>query len=618
MEKSTIKKEKVKLRTRKTKALKNAKGITLLALVITIIIIIILSTVAINFAFGDNGLIRRAEQAKNMAEESIKEEESALSSITDYIEDNLQGTVISEDGFDEAEQVNAPKLRTGMIPVYYDEAIKGWRKADENNAENQWYDYDAKKWANIVTVSDANSNLRTAEVGTEIPMEDITTFFVWIPRYAYSITSGYKQGEGATGEISVTFLKGNTNTGVDDVNYPTDYDESTLNPGDETPKIVHPGFKMGNRELSGIWVAKFEASGTNTTGEAVGNCDGEATYNPVAADDTTYVKILPSVPSWRNITIGESEYRSMEMSTNQEAYGWTEGVNSHLMRNSEWGAVAYLCYSDYGSIPKTNGSGTYKYGTDGKTVIYYYNLYTGAGPKATDDEGPYDNFSEETYGYNTELGVLASTTGNEYGVYDMAGGSWERVAAYLDNGNGNLDNYGKSTSNTSVVYFENGKLKSEYSSLWEAYEVSDEEKNNKIKVGEEEISQTELWDYKNENSRSIEYNEARYRLTEYNFKHMPKGIGVNETTDKFSYYAPYGAVGNNTYDWFNEVKDTTNRGAVAERTWNSDYTLIGHASYPFVYRGGGFDGEASAGVLSTSVTSGGAHVSSGFRPALAF
>ena len=44
--------------------LKKANGITLLALVITIIIIIILATVAINFVFGENGLITRAEQAK--------------------------------------------------------------------------------------------------------------------------------------------------------------------------------------------------------------------------------------------------------------------------------------------------------------------------------------------------------------------------------------------------------------------------------------------------------------------------------------------------------------------------------------------------------------------------
>ena len=44
--------------------MKNANGITLLALVITIVILIILATVAINWIFGENGLINRTEQAK--------------------------------------------------------------------------------------------------------------------------------------------------------------------------------------------------------------------------------------------------------------------------------------------------------------------------------------------------------------------------------------------------------------------------------------------------------------------------------------------------------------------------------------------------------------------------
>ena len=42
----------------------NQRGITLIALVITIIIIIILSTVAISFLFGENGLITQAQRAK--------------------------------------------------------------------------------------------------------------------------------------------------------------------------------------------------------------------------------------------------------------------------------------------------------------------------------------------------------------------------------------------------------------------------------------------------------------------------------------------------------------------------------------------------------------------------
>ena len=45
---------------------KGKTGITLVSLVITIIIIIILATVTINMAFGDNGLIREAELARDL------------------------------------------------------------------------------------------------------------------------------------------------------------------------------------------------------------------------------------------------------------------------------------------------------------------------------------------------------------------------------------------------------------------------------------------------------------------------------------------------------------------------------------------------------------------------
>ena len=54
--------------------IRESKGITLLALVITIVILIILSTIAINMTFGDNGLVEKAEQAKNMTEEASRKE----------------------------------------------------------------------------------------------------------------------------------------------------------------------------------------------------------------------------------------------------------------------------------------------------------------------------------------------------------------------------------------------------------------------------------------------------------------------------------------------------------------------------------------------------------------
>ena len=49
-------------------------------------------------------------------------------------------------------------------------------------------------------------------------------------------------------------------------------------------------------------------------------------------------------------------------------------------------------------------------------------------------------------------------------------------------------------------------------------------------------------------------------------------------------------------------------------TWNGDLNLIGHASVPFVLRGGGCGNGASAGVLSADITYGHAYYNGGFRP----
>ena len=69
--------------------LKNQRGITLVALVITIIILIILATVAISFAFGNEGLVNRAEQASDMYANDTKYTDDSITNVEHYINDIL-------------------------------------------------------------------------------------------------------------------------------------------------------------------------------------------------------------------------------------------------------------------------------------------------------------------------------------------------------------------------------------------------------------------------------------------------------------------------------------------------------------------------------------------------
>ena len=291
----------------------------------------------------------------------------------------------------------------------------------------------------------------------------------------------------------------------------------------------------------------------------------------------------------------------------KEKYG-LEYANSHLIKNSEWGAVTYLCYSQYGNVPKINGAGTL-------VSSHWYDMYTGQGPKSATDEGWYSR-TDETHNYNTANGILASTTGNVTGIYDMSGGNWERVAGYLDNGNGNLNTYGRSADG-SIKYFENGKINPTYASLWDAYEVSEEEKTNKISLGDgTTLTQGQLWDW---TKKEEKYHEARRRITEVTYKNMEKhkGIGVNEVSTAFSFHAPFGTDSKNqTWGWFKTAQEAVAGTQNYARAWDNDYVLIGNSTCPFVLRGGSYSDGSGAGVLISHVTYGGASYGNGFRSVL--
>ena len=102
-----------------------------------------------------------------------------------------------------------------------------------------------------------------------------------------------------------------------------------------------------------------------------------------------------------------------------------------MMKNDEWGAVAYLSKSKYGKQNEEvwiNNSSSYITGSAGNSA------------SAGTDAGT-------TNDYTSTQGVKASTTGTVYGVYDMSGGAWEYVAGYVNNGNSSLTSYGSSLVN---------------------------------------------------------------------------------------------------------------------------------------------------------------------------
>ena len=190
--------------------------------------------------------------------------------------------------------------------------------------------------------------------------------------------------------------------------------------------VVHPAFDYGGTALPGFWVGKFESSNT------AGYGDSSSTANTT----NLTLQIKAGVTSWRSITVDNIFKVCTAMNDSGNPYGLTEASDPHMMKNSEWGAVAYLSQNatyGKGSEVWINNSSDYITGSAGNSV------------SASQDTGT-------TNDYKSTQGQNASTTGNVTGVYDMSGGAWEYVAAYVNNGHSNLTTYGSSLVNAEAKY----------------------------------------------------------------------------------------------------------------------------------------------------------------------
>ena len=307
----------------------------------------------------------------------------------------------------------SPELYAGLIPITYDEDTNVVI-ADTNE---EWYNYDNLEWANAILIDQSNTDIKNKYInsdnsykaGTIVDMADILQMYVWIPRYRYRIpsmlcseldsptqdtysecykfnpngeaknnlvewlyNSGWRYGSDryasleeartaldnaiATGSFSEYYT---LEEGLEDYQMygggaftDNDYDfvpsASVTGPrmidiifeDSSLPKsngdavngyLTHPAFTFGDTELNGIWVGKFESSG--------------------ATDNIT---IVPNVASLRNLTISDIFNATRNIETNTKYALTTTEVDTHMMKNIEWGAVAYLSQSKYGKYNNPN------------------------------------------------------------------------------------------------------------------------------------------------------------------------------------------------------------------------------------------------------------------------
>ncbi len=464
--------------------------------------------------------------------------------------DDLYATLVGE----KRTKVNAPKLDVGMTPIKWN----GTNTVNTVSSDKEWYDYtdtsiegqtSTSKWANAKTKDGS--------------------MWVWIPRYAYKITYNNVSDKSQGGIIDVVFLKNATNLDFNgnDVTSNTYVDEK----GNTGAYIVHPAFTDESEngyanggwdsELTGFWVAKFEAGYAGEANDKTSATDSNAELTTIyswngsttadyasnyygsraVGDKIKYPVFKANRPSMNYLGISDAYDLCLDIKNGTSVYGLSN-VDSHMMKNSEWGAVAYLTHSKYGrngqEVTINNVSAN---GTNTIYAVTGYGAPSVSSPEDTSRTLATLLTENQTGSWTTAEGQKASTTGNIYGIYDLSGGVWECTAGYIAT-TGNYETYGGSLKGDSTKY------KTKYAGTSDTRTTNYSTSPNPTRVGEA------IWE--------------------------TSATGDNSTS------------------------------------WNSDYSYFLSAKYAFSTFGGKWVNELLTGLFAYSGGHGYGHYDVGFRPVL--
>ena len=259
----------------------------------------------------------------------------------------------------------------------------------------------------------------------------------------------------------------------------------------------------------------------------------------------------------------------MNMKNSGNQYGFSTSTDTHMIKNSEWGAVAYLSHSKYGTCSggtckevNINNSGGYYTGRSGgapgglTAVNIVYTDQTSTDMYNTYGFYTYDgyllDYDTNTKSATKDMSKVASTTNNIYGVYDMSGGAHEYTMSNIVSNDGTTMMSGyKSSSNSGYT--------------------------GKIYDSGNYTSYTGI-DYPN----SKYYDKYSYSKSDTSKKRSKLGDGIKE-------------VYNN---------------------WYRDFSSLARSNSPWIDRGGDSNSGASAGVFCSSTYHGSSNPYNSSRPVI--
>ena len=255
----------------KTK-IKQEKGITLIALVVTIVVLLILAGVSVNALFGNSGIIEKAKEAQSKMDKATENDQKQIGELTNWLDNQVNGTTGSDDN-----QTTLPKIST-LVGTVVDKNTKAEDAYGNKITIPKGFKVVAHGTvAGSATYTYSGDNIPAVQDGIVIENGTDGNQFVWVP------VGTIKNKDGSTNTITLgrysNFAKQNgtyvpaqnANNCTQEVTINTYFKElSTFREGNTATDSTAQNATARNlaefisTSLSngGYYIARFEASGT--------------------------------------------------------------------------------------------------------------------------------------------------------------------------------------------------------------------------------------------------------------------------------------------------------------------------------------------------------------------
>ena len=370
--------------------MKNNKGITLVALVVTIVVLLILAGVSINLVLGNNGIIAKAQEAKTKQAEASQNDLKGMNSLIEQMESTLNGS--GNGGKTEPETV--PYLPSDDF--HYDTSTSidtGLVIKDGKENEYVW-----------VVVPRTAAVYKTTGLGK-------TTF----------TDADYTSIEKDLKDYTSIYV---TESGYSDLYYPDDKNVGWF--ADETAyNNLKNSMLKSVYENGGFYVGRYEAgietTGTNRTSNTDKNSEGKY--------------ITPSTTP-----VSKADAYPYTYVTRTQAQNLASNVNSgtkisSLMFGVQWDLVLAFMHNKGNIADSTLTSNSTTIGN------YNDNLWTIKNAKAQYSEDDGDTFTAcpNPFKKESESEILLTTGADSsfsvQNIYDIAGNVWEWTLEKTSNTN---------------------------------------------------------------------------------------------------------------------------------------------------------------------------------------